>query len=144
MTEIQALIGIESLKLLEHWINVRQRNALILIDRLENLKTYLDIYKPPEYLRHVYYKFYFHLKDPFASKRDAIVKALNDLGIQASIGSCGRLYDELVLQPYKLKECPISEKLMLNSVMLLVDPTLNENTMIEIADAVTQVLRDIL
>ncbi len=134
MTEIQAVVGRESLRLLEEWINIRKRNAKILTNKLSSL-TNITI-SEPVIGSHAYYKYYIHLTDEYIAARDRIIDELNNKGVQASQGSCGRLYDEKVVAEFKKTSLPNSEKLMDNSIMLPVDTTFDVDMMEQIADIV--------
>lgn len=139
MTEIQALIGRESLKMLDMWIKIRNINADILTRKLNKLKcVYISQVKLG---LHAYYKYYLHLNDKYISLRDTIIQDLNNKGIQASQGSCGRLYDEECLVKYICVLPDNSSKLMDNSIMLPVDITFDQDSMEKIADIVYSTLK---
>jgi len=143
MTEISAVIGIESLKLLEDWKKLRGKNVSILNNKLSSLN---NIYLAPFDDDYCIYKYYIHMKDAYIAYlyRDTIIKELQNKGIQASQGACGKLYDELCLQKYKQNPMINSEELMNNSIMIPIDPSFDETTITEIANHIYIVLNNML
>lgn len=144
MTEIQAFIGRASLKMLNKWVNIRNRNARILINKLKQIEK-IYMLEPNKKCVHAYYKFYIHLNDNYINKRDIIIKKCVDVGIYALQGSCGRLYDEKCLEKFKNNSINVnSEKLMENSIMLQVDPSFTKQKMQKVSDALVYIINNVL
>ena len=128
MMPIQAVIGIEALKLLDSWVNHRREIADIYNKNLDNIEG-VRLTIPGEDIFHSYYKYYFFI-DPlkFNISRDQIIKEINKNNIKATVGSCGEIYLEDSLKNYKpINENINSKKLFETGIMLLCDPTISVN-----------------
>jgi dTDP-4-amino-4,6-dideoxygalactose transaminase len=126
MMPIQAVIGIEALKLLDSWVNHRREIADIYNKNLDNIEG-VRLTIPMEDIFHSYYKYYFFI-DPlkFNISRDQIIKEINKNNIKATVGSCGEIYLEDSLENYKpINENINSKKLFETGIMLLCDPTIS-------------------
>jgi dTDP-4-amino-4,6-dideoxygalactose transaminase len=145
LTEFQAAIGRCQLAKLDGWVEQRNRNARVLIDRFQAIDG-LRVTVPPEDIRHAYYKFYVFIRPDALKKswsRDRIVAELGSLGIPCGSGSCPEVYLEkafsgLVSKPEK--RLPIARELGETSLMFPVHPTMNESHMGRIADVLTSVV----
>jgi len=124
MTEMQAVIGIEALKCLNEWVNIRRRNANILINKFKDI-PYLRIPLPESHIYHSYYKFYVFVDTE--ERRNKILKKMNDSNIKCLIGSCGEVYKEKALEKYANQECKNAKQLFETSLCFLVDPTYTED-----------------
>lgn len=144
MTEIQAAIGRLQLRKLPTWMARRAANAAMLCAGLQGLSA-LRIPRPPEHLRHAWYKFYAFL-DPAALKsgwsRDRIMTDIAAAGVPCFSGSCSEIYLEKAFdQPgYRPTErLPVARELGETSLMFLVHPTLGEEHMSRTVDTVRKV-----
>jgi dTDP-4-amino-4,6-dideoxygalactose transaminase len=145
MLEVQAAIGRVQLTKLDNWVAARRRNASILADRFSSLPA-LRVPVPSSDFGHAYYKLYAYviperLKEGWS--RDRIMVELNTLGIPCTVGSCSEIYLEKAfadagLQP--AQRLPVARELGETSLMLQVHPTLTEDHMRHVADAVDSVL----
>ena len=88
LTEFQSAIGRKQLEKLEDWINIRKRNASILIERLNEYQL-LRIPLPQSYIKSAWYKFYCFIKPNLLKQgwsRDKIVCEINNIGYPAFQG----------------------------------------------------------
>lgn len=147
MTGMQAAIGLKQLEKLEDWIEARTSNANMLLSRFRHHPA-LHFPEPPSHVRHVWYKVYGFIR-PEALKpnwsRDRILAALQAEGIPGLSGSCSEMYLEKVFQDTGLapeERLPIAKALGETSIMFMCHPTLGEDDMKDIADAVEKVMRE--
>jgi dTDP-4-amino-4,6-dideoxygalactose transaminase len=145
MTEFQAAIGRCQLGKLDNWVELRNRNAQILIDHFQAVDG-LRVPVPSDNIRHAYYKYYVFVR-PDALKRswsrDRIVNELVSLGIPCGSGICPEVYLERAfsgLASNPEKRLPVAKELGETSLMFPVHPTLTESDMICIADGVASVM----
>ena len=127
MMPIQAVIGIEALKLLDEWVIHRRNIANIYISNLKNIDG-ITIPITSKNIYHSYYKFYFFINpNKFKISRNDIIKQINKFNIFSNVGSCSEIYNEDALFQFKpineLKNC---KKLFDTSILLLCDPTISE------------------
>ncbi|MEN6372098.1 MAG: DegT/DnrJ/EryC1/StrS aminotransferase family protein [Armatimonadota bacterium] len=147
MLEVQAAIGRVQLTKLDGWVDVRRRNAAVLIDSFSEIPA-LRVPVPSSDFGHAYYKFYAYvvperLKDGWS--RDRIMVTLNSLGISCTVGSCSEIYLEKAfadagLQPPE--RLPVARELGETALMFLVHPTLTEGYMHHVADSVKSVMKE--
>lgn len=145
MTEMQAGIGRLQLQKLNHWIELRRRNAAILSDafsKIASLRTAI----PDSHIRHVYYMYYVFIR-PEALKpdwsRDRIMATLNAANVSCRVGSCSEIYLEQAFKTTDLTlsaRLPVAQELGETSLVFLVHPTLTVEDMNVIAAAVKNVL----
>ena len=80
MTEIQAAIGLIQLDRLDHWIFLRNRNALILYHYLKDISS-IRVPIPENDIKCAWYKFYVFLKPNSLKQnwdRNKIIKRLEE------------------------------------------------------------------
>lgn len=146
MTEAQAAIGRLQLRKLPEWSAKRRANAALLAQSLSDAPA-LRIPQPPEHVRHAYYRFYAHLElDRLKSgwDRDRIVAEVNELGVPCFSGSCCEIYREKAFERYDLvpeQPLPVAGQFALNSIALLVHPTLEAHHIERMSAALRTVLR---
>lgn len=145
ITEMQAAIGRRQLPKLQKWVEIRQRNAFILLDKLKQIKGIRVTY-PFEHISHSYYKLYCFLQ-PAKLKdnwnREKIITAIWAEGIPCMSGSCPEVYLEKAFEQKGLqpeKRFPIAKELGETSLMFLVHPTLTEKDMLDTCQAVEKVM----
>lgn len=145
LTEMQSAIGRIQLMKLDNWINIRSRNASILIEILGQLNS-IRIPIPPSNIKHSWYKFHCYLnQDSLKSdwNREKIINAINNKGYPAFFGSCSEIYLEKRFTKFGLSptnRLPIAKELGETSLMFLVHPTINEEKMNDYANAIKSVL----
>jgi len=132
MTEMQAAIGREQLKLLPSWTQRRQENALQL-DNVVRKFPALILQKLPENVIHARYKYYTYvnteeLKDGWS--RDRIQDAFWEEGVPCFAGSCSEIYNEKAFEEKGYRpERPLTVAKELGdiSLMFLIHPTLTDD-----------------
>jgi len=145
MTEIQATIGRIQLRKLSNWIDIRTRNAKILIDRFAGIEG-LRVPLPGPDIRNAYYKFYaYTIPEKLKSgwDRDRIMAECNAKGISCFSGICGEIYNEEAFKKHGLQPAarfPVARKLIETTLMFLVHPTLTKQDMHRVADVVSEVM----
>ena len=129
MTEMQAAIGRVQLRRLDNWLEIRHRNAGLWRESLADLAA-LRLPQPGPGVKHAYYKFYAFLV-PEALRPDwsraRILQEANDAGVACFSGSCPEIYRETAFADDDRAPLPVAKRLGETSLMLLVDPTLDEN-----------------
>ncbi|GBC96032.1 GDP-perosamine synthase [bacterium HR16] len=145
MTEMQSAIGRVALRKVPHWVAVRRRHAEILTERFLQTPG-LRVTVPPDHIGHAYYRYYVFVR-PEALKpdwsRDRIMVELNQQGIPCNVGSCSEVYLEKSFERAGLQppqRLPVAKQLGETSLAFLVHPTLSEEDMQDIADAVAKVM----
>lgn len=142
MTEPQAAIGLCQLEKLDRWVALRQRNAATLGSILSGLPG-VRVPKPPESVRHAFYKFHAFLEpDALASgwSRDRVLQELADRGIPCGTGVCPELYlEEAFTSRHGRPQArlPVARELGESSLMFPVHPTLTDEHMERIGRAIS-------
>lgn len=145
MTEMQSAIGRVALRKVPRWVALRRRHAQMLTERFLQTPG-LRVTVPPDHIGHAYYRYYVFVR-PEALKpewnRDRIMVELNQQGIPCNVGSCSEVYleksfEQAGLQPPQ--RLPVAKQLGETSLAFLVHPTLREEDMQDIADAVAKVM----
>lgn len=131
LTEMQAAIGLSQLTRLDSWLAARRRNAAILDRSFQSLVA-IRVTVPPPWVEHAYYKYYVFLRPERLRSgwtRDRILARLIDAGVPCGSGSCPEIYRERAFaqSPFALADAlPVARRLGETSLMLPVDPTLDE------------------
>lgn len=167
MTEMQAAIGIEQLKQLEGWVEIRNRNAVTLIKRLENDPITRQIIKFPKLClndlnakdtklktnRNAYYRLYAHVEYGNEHKRigitlrDKIIAKLGEVGIPCNQGACPEIYLEKCFRsiaPKPATRRKHAKKLGNKCIAFAVHPTLGRKEMDLYSTAVLKNIKEIL
>lgn len=145
LTEMQAAIGLRQLAILPQWLARRRQNAAMLSDALADLPA-LRLTIPPAAIGHAYYKYYCFIRPERLApgwSRDRIMAELIEWGIPCGSGSCPEIYLETAFASHRslpAGRLPVARQLGETSLMFPVDPTLSEEDMIVIAEAVRTVL----
>jgi len=145
MTEMQAAIGRVVLRKVPEWVATRRRYAQILTERFRQLPA-LRVTVPPAHIQHAYYRYYVYVRPERLKpdwNRDRIMVELNQMGIPCMVGSCSEVYLEKSFQNAGLApthRLPVAKQLGETSLAFLVHPTLSEEDVQEIADAVHKVM----
>lgn len=144
MTEFQSAIGRLQLRKLPFWVRQRRRNALLLAEGLAGLPG-LRVPPVPGHNQHAYYKFYVFVRPERLRpgwNRDAIMRAVNAEGVPCFSGSCPDIAGERAFADSANQgERPIARELGETSLMFLVHPTLGEDDMADVVQAVVKVMR---
>jgi dTDP-4-amino-4,6-dideoxygalactose transaminase len=145
LTEMQAAIGLIQLAKLPHWIETRRRNAAILLAELAGCPA-LRLIKPDENIGHAYYKFYAFVR-PNALRprwtRDRIIQDARLAGVPVQAGICPEIYREQAFKDARIgpeRALPVARALGETSLMLPVDPTLDEDSCRTMARALRAIL----
>ena len=145
MTSIQAVLGLAQLGRLRDWHAKRVHNAAILQDALGDLEA-LRTPEPPAGFRHAYYRFYTFVRSDRLKPgydRDRIVAEVNGAGVPCFSGSCSEIYLEKAFEDLGYcpdQRLPMAHELGETSMALLVDPSLDGQTVMENA----RILREIV
>jgi dTDP-4-amino-4,6-dideoxygalactose transaminase len=144
MTEMQSAIGRVLTRKIQPRVEVRRRNAGILIEGLSHIDA-LRVPVPPPHAGHAYYRFYAfvrpdRLRDGW--NRDRIVEAINAEGIPCFVGSCSEIYlEEAFASSLRPKQRASTARAVgETSLMFLVHPTLSEQDMLDTCRGVDKVM----
>lgn len=145
MTEVQSAIGRVALRKVPQWVEKRQRNANVLIERLKQIPE-LRVPVPPVHIKHAYYRFYAYVRPEMLKpdwNRDRVMVEINEASIPCTVGSCSEVYLEKSFQQaglYPPHRLPVARKLGETSLAFLVHPTLDEAHMQDTAQVVAKVM----
>jgi len=145
MTEMQSAIGRLQLGKLEEWVATRRRNAAILMECFRQFPV-MRVTEPSEEFFHSYYKYYVFVRPELLRgdwSRDRIMNAISAEGVPCYSGICPEIYLEKAFEPVGWKcegRLPAAKELGEASLMFLVHPTLSENDMENVCEAVVKVL----
>jgi dTDP-4-amino-4,6-dideoxygalactose transaminase len=143
LTEIQSGIGRIQLRHLPHTVEARRRHAEILTNRFSQVSV-LRVTTPPKHFGHAHYKYYVFLRPEFLRDdwpRERIIDAVRREGVPCFAGS-SEIYLEKAF-PAKFRppqRLAVAKELGETALMFLVHPTLEEQDMLDTADAVEKVL----
>ena len=146
MTELQAAMGRVMLRKLPQWVEQRRRHAAILTAGLSEL-TALRVTVPSEDVYHSYYKYYVFVRPEKLKEgwdRDRIIQAIEAEGVPCYSGSCSEIYLEKAFPKEWRPAAPltVAQELGETSLMFLVHPTLDEEDMRDMVDAVQKVCHE--
>jgi dTDP-4-amino-4,6-dideoxygalactose transaminase len=146
MLEVQAAIGRIQLRRMAEWTRRRSAIAERLASALGEYPRALRMPLPPAGFEHAFYRLYSYVR-PEGLKpgwtRDRIIADLADQGIPAYQGSCSEVYlerafDETPWRPER--PLPVARELGETSLMFLAHPTLTEDEVDRICDAIRNTL----
>ena len=145
MTEVQSAVGRAALRKLPDWLERRRANARYLAQRLGGIAA-LRVPVVPEHVGHAYYRFYAFLRSEMLVEgysRDRILEELAAEGIPCGSGSCSEVYLEKAFPvEWRPAQClPIARELGETSLAFPVYPTLGQQHVERICDAVEMVLQ---
>jgi hypothetical protein len=141
LTEMQAAIGRLQLAKLPGWLAQRRANAAVLKARCQDMSL-LRTPEPPPGVEHAYYKFDTFIRPERLRSgwdQDRIVAALEARGIPCRYGPCSEIYREQAFIAAGLtlaKRLPVARMLGQTGLQFPVHPTLNEQHMMRMADAI--------
>lgn len=145
LTEMQAAIGRVQLSKLPDWLAARRRNAAILEKHLHDLPA-VEILSAPREAHHAYYKYYFMIRSDHQAEFgdvSTLIGALRAAGVPAATGSCPDMSLEEAFRvdpPRRDGDLAVAHDVGRRSVMLPVDPTLDESDMERMALVICDVL----
>ena len=144
LTEMQSAMGRVALANLEQSIDIRRRNAAILTQGFSRLPG-LRLTRPPENVRHAYYKYYAFLRPEKLQKgwdRSRIIAAIRAEGVPCFSGSCSEVYLEKAfpVSERPVPRLPVARELGETSLVFMVHPTLSEEDMTDTYQAVEKVM----
>ena len=146
MTEIQATICDIQLKDLNKNLRIRNRNANLLREFLENY-NFIDIPKFKDNITNSYYRFYVKFNNKLLQNqklnRNILLKLLLEKKIPCEEGSCSEIYLEKPFIGLKVKRKSNAKKLSSNSLAFLVHHKLNKKEMYKIIKDIKIVLDNI-
>ncbi len=146
MTEISAAIGLLQMDKLPRWRDARTGNAEIWAEALGRVPG-MRVPRPPRNIAGAYYKFYAYVDvDPERNGvlRDRILEAAERAGIRVFSGSCSEMYREAAFRDLTVERLPVARELGDASLMFEVHPTLDQWRLRDRADAVSNMIHDIL
>jgi dTDP-4-amino-4,6-dideoxygalactose transaminase len=147
MTEMQAVLGRLQLERLPQWVERRRRHAAMLGSAFSSMPA-LRVTRPPNHIGHAYYKYYTFLRPHRLAPgwdRDRIVQAVVARGVPCFSGSCSEIYLERAFADAELQPAerlPMARELGETSLMFQVHPTLEEEDLARVCDAVGEVLAE--
>lgn len=144
MTEIQAGIGLAQLEKLDHWVNIRRRNAKIYDNIFKNVPGIIVPKINDNLYYHSYYKYYIFIEKKYEQFRDKILIKSKERNIPCYYGSCGEIYLEKAFDGFKFDECPVAKRLASTSLMLVTHPTLSETDIVDIANNLKRIIIQVL
>jgi dTDP-4-amino-4,6-dideoxygalactose transaminase len=137
LTDIQAALGTSQLKKLKNWVNIRNDIAKKYDNKLKEFNEYLE---PLTKIRESGYHIYIIKLKQF--DRDTVYKMLRDENIGVNVH-----YKPIHLQPFYLEnyntfegQCPISEKIYKNIITLPIFPTMNDQDIDDVVNAIKLVV----
>jgi dTDP-4-amino-4,6-dideoxygalactose transaminase len=155
MTEFQAAIALGQLTRLEEQIAVRERNARLLTELLQDIEGIETLKRDPRVTTHAYHLYIAKLSEAAANACDKaeFVRLLQAEGIPASPGYISLNRNKAVLQAAKrwtgedrVYPCPISERLCEKQAFWLPQQVLlaDEEAMHDVAAAIRKVLHHLV
>jgi dTDP-4-amino-4,6-dideoxygalactose transaminase len=147
MTEMQAVLGRLQLERLPGWIERRRHHAAILDSAFTTMPG-LRVTRPPQHIRHAYYKYYTFLRQERLAPgwdRDRIVQAVVAGGVPCFSGSCSEIYLERAFADADLQPAaplPMARELGETSLMFQVHPTLGEGDINRACNVLGEVLAE--
>ncbi|MDQ4087555.1 MAG: DegT/DnrJ/EryC1/StrS aminotransferase family protein [Pseudomonadota bacterium] len=146
MTEVAAAIGLIQMDKVPQWRSRRTRNAETWAEAIDPIRG-IRAPRPPQHMTGAYYKFYAYLDvNPAdnAALRDRILHEAGAAGIRLFSGSCSEIYREAAFADMEVAPLPVARALGESSLMFEVHPTLDPRRLRDRADAVADIIRNVL
>lgn len=146
MTEIAAAIGLLQLEKLPGWRSDRERRAQIWAHALSGIPG-IRMPMPPRNITGAFYKCYAYVDVAAEANerlRDQILQAAAARELRVFSGSCSEIYREAAFNDMAVEPRPVAHELGQSSLMFEVHPTLNEARLRDRADAVADIIREVL
>jgi len=140
MTNIQGAIGLEQLKKLENWNEIRNKNASKLSSNLKNIKGITVPYVDENVTKHVWHQYVIKIEDDFNMTREELQTFLKDKGIGNAIHYPIPVHHQPLYKEmgYSSEICPKSIDASKKVLSLPVHPLVTEKDL----DYIIQVFRD--
>lgn len=146
MTEMEAAIGIEQLKKLDKFNDIRIRNSNYLTKELSKIEGINPPYSAP-YVKHVFHIYAVtYDQDMIALPREKFVRALEAEGIPVWRGHPRPLYENPIFKEwdYRKEPCPVTEELCQNVIAFyLIRPPATIEDMDDIVKAFEKIIGNI-
>ncbi|WP_433802913.1 DegT/DnrJ/EryC1/StrS family aminotransferase [Actinomycetospora sp. CA-084318] len=144
LTEVQAAVGRRQLTKVDDWVARRRRNASTLIAGLDDIPA-LRLPTPPPQVEHSWYRFWVHVRPELLRpgwERDRIVASVLAEGLPCAFGGCTEIHRERAFprawQPRR--PTPVGAELGRTSFVLPVHPTLADDDVEDLVEAVRKIL----
>ena len=144
MTEVQAVVGREALKVVDSWLTRRRHNARRLAEHLRDFEL-VRMPEPRAGVVHANYRFYCYLRpDRLAPgwSRARITEEISSLGVPAFSGSCSEIYREKAFAKHGLapvRPLPVAAELGETSLMFHVHCMLTDAEIDDTCEAISRV-----
>lgn len=146
MIEMQAVIGRIQVRRMLDWHSARKRNAEAILNACDEFPKSLRVVRPPDDIEHAWYKCYVFVRPEGLTAgwgRDQIMVEINNLGIPCFSGACSEVYLEKAFDntSWRPKErLPVAKELGETSLVFLVHPTLTQDEITKITDAIQKIM----
>lgn len=151
MTEMQAVIGRHFLTKLDKWVQRRNQNANILLNKLKNLSMIRLPKFDESVIAHAYYRVYIFVESSFMANKNTtnveICEAIKKRGVPCSVGSCATLWEEPCFNPESKNilfknpsGCPQAKVLFSEQIAFLCHPTISKDCMIKMSNIIEETL----
>jgi len=146
MTEMQSTIGRLQLVKMEQWHAMRSANS-DLLDQAFGKISALRVPAVSSDFQPARYKYYSFIRPEMLEEgwdRDRIMNAVAAEGVPCFGGSCSEIYREKAFEGTGMEpgeRLPVAKELGETSLVFLVHPTLTENDVLDIIEAVTKVFK---
>ncbi|MEJ2866412.1 DegT/DnrJ/EryC1/StrS aminotransferase family protein [Actinomycetospora sp. OC33-EN08] len=144
LTEVQAAVGRRQLTKVDDWVARRRRHATALIAGLGDIPA-LRLPAPPLHVEHAWYRFWVHVRPELLRPgwdRDRIVASVLAEGLPCAHGGCTEIHRERAFpaawQPRS--PTPVGAELGRTSFVLPVHPTLADDDVEDLVEAVRKIL----
>ena len=134
MTDIEAAIGIEQLKKLDKFNDIRRRNARFYDEELEKVEGIVTPHIM-ENAKHVYHQYTIRVRE---KKRKKLIKIFNKKGIGYGIYYPKPLHFYRHLRKFAHNDLKNSEKAANEVISIPVHPGLREDHLVQIVDAIKE------
>jgi dTDP-4-amino-4,6-dideoxygalactose transaminase len=125
MTDLAAAIGVEQLRKIDRFIELRRRNADFLTRVLEGV----DGISPPLVLpgrTHVFYQYIVRLEEDFPLSREEVISRLAEQGVESRPSYPMPLHWQTAFKEFgRAVECPVAEGLLQRLLEIPVHPSLS-------------------
>lgn len=142
MTDVEAAIGLEQLRKLDHFVQRRRENAAYLTERLSKIEGIITPFVP-EGVEHSYHQYTILLElDKLNHTRDEFVHALKEEGIGTGVHYPRPLHKQPAFQAmFEDNSLPLSEEISGKILSLPVHPHLRQDDLDKIIGGVRKVLK---
>jgi perosamine synthetase len=137
MTNIQAAIGVAQMETIEAALEDRQKLAAWYDEALRGLESQLELPRREAWGRHVFWMYNVFLREGDGSRRDAVMRALDEMGIETR----PVFHPMHVLPPYQEEaRYPVADSWAQRGINLPTHQDLTRDDVQRIADSLAQAL----